>query len=271
MKPFIKWAGGKAKLLSVIEKNVPQSFDTYFEPFMGGGSVMLHLGPSKAFVGDYNEQLMNVYEMVRDECDSLLEALDFLKRMFDDSKNKKIFYYSERSYFMDQNPIQDAATFIFLNKTCFNGLYRVNSNGHFNVSFNNSETFNFDADNIREISKYLNEKDITLSSGSYKYSTKIAKKDDFIYFDPPYMPLNKTSNFTGYTNNSFSINDQVMLSNYFKELTKKGVKCLLSNSDTELIRTRYAEFEIITVEAARSINSKGNKRQKITELLIKNY
>lgn len=272
MNPIIKWVGGKRKLLPIIKQYIPE-YNKYHEPFLGGGALAFDLMPIEAVLSDLNEDLMRVYHVVKYDVYGLLERLEFLKYNFEASSNKAAFYYLERKYYQTQNVIYDAASFIFLNKTSFNGLYRVNSKGKYNSPFGKHETFNYDEDGILKLSKYFNANRIELMTCSLftDYRKSKIKKDDFVYFDPPYSPSSKTANFTGYTIEGFSDIGQNILCDLFYELTHKGVKCMLSNSDTMLIRELYKNFNIVELNAARSINSKGDKRGKVGELLVMNY
>jgi len=275
-KPFVKWAGGKRQLIPELLKQIPKNFNNYFEPFVGGGALFFELynlgilKDKKVYLFDINEELINTYKVIRDYPHELIEKLKEFK-----TKHNKEFYYQIRELDRNKNyknldNITKAARFIYLNKTCFNGLYRVNKKGYFNVpigSYKNPQIV--DEENILAVSIAL--KDATIKHCNYKEVLQYAQKSDFIYFDPPYYPLNNTSNFTSYTQNNFLEKEQIELFETFKTLANKNCFVLESNSDTDFISNLYKEFIIEKVLANRAINSKGNKRGKITEVLIRNY
>ncbi len=273
-KPFVKWVGGKRQLLKQFKKMdlyPPSQFDanknTYFEPFVGGGAVFFDLLPKKAFLSDLNSDLVITYNVIKNNIDALIKSL------------KKHEY--EKDYFLKvraKNPknlsdIDVASRFIFLNRTCFNGMYRVNSKGQFNVPFGKyTNPLICDEDNLRKVSKALEK--VEIKHQDYKAVLKKAKKGDFIYFDPPYYPISKTASFTTYTTEAFLDKEQIELRDTFLELHKRGCFVMLSNSDTPFINKIYKGFKgvkINKVEAGRSINSKASGRGKITEVLITNY
>jgi DNA adenine methylase len=266
--PFLKWAGGKGQLLPTLSTFLPTKFGRYFEPFVGGGAMFFHLYGQRpalnAVLSDLNEELINCYEVIRDQVDELID--DLRKH-----KNESDYFYKVRA----QSPrkltrTERAARIIYLNKTCFNGLYRVNSQGQFNVpfgSYKNPRTC--DEENLRAVSLALAHAD--LSCSTFEQSLKRAKRGDLIYLDPPYQPISSTSNFTGYTKGCFSSNDQAALAELVGKLSDRGCKIMLSNSDNEYIRELYSDFRIETVYANRAINCKGDRRGKITEVLILNF
>ncbi|MEI7511126.1 MAG: DNA adenine methylase [Candidatus Peregrinibacteria bacterium] len=267
-KPFVKWVGGKRQLLSQFHKLYPQNFNpqknTYFEPFIGGGAVFFDLQPYQAEISDVNEELIITYQVIQNQVEELIESLQ-----------KHIY---EKEYFLKvraQNPkdlsnIERASRFIFLNRTCFNGLYRVNQKGGFNTPFGRyTNPIICDSENLRNVSKTLEHTKIFVRS--YSEVLKNAKKGDFIYFDPPYIPLNVTSNFTSYTKDSFGLEEQKKLRDTFAELSKRGCFVMLSNSDTSLTRELYQDFMIRSVQAGRAINSKGGSRGKVGEVVVCNY
>lgn len=267
---FVKWAGGKKQLLSQFAEHFPKKIDRYFEPFVGGGAVALYVlqnhQPKEAYLSDINPELVNCYNVIKDSPAELIHALKEYKK-----EHSKEVYYKIR----DQNPtelssLQRAARFIYLNKTCFNGLYRVNSEGKFNVpmgSYTNPTVC--PEQEIIEISKLL--KDVKINERPFEKIADQARKGDFVYFDPPYYPLQKGKSFTTYTKDKFLEKEQEELARVFKELDKRGCKVMLSNSDTEFIRNLYKEYEPKVVKANRMINSDGKGRGKINELVIKNY
>lgn len=272
-KPFVKWAGGKRQIIDKLKKYVPEEFDTYFEPFVGGGALLFELEPEKAVINDSNRELMNVYECIKDEkkLDKMLKEL-----------NKYEASHSEEFYFEIRNKDRNKANFrrivdykraartIYLNKACFNGLYRVNSRNEFNVPFNKKEKINtYDGPNMYTIHAYLNYRAVTLLSCDFEKAVKGAKKGDFIYFDPPYD--SDTSTFNSYTEDGFDKNEQVRLARVFKELSDRGCYVMLSNHNTSLIKELYKNFNIHVIEAKRNINANGKKRGKVEEVIITNY
>lgn len=273
-KPFVKWVGGKRQLLRqfrMLELYPPEHFDPkkgrYFEPFVGGGAVFFDLLPEKAFLSDMNFELVTTYNVIKNNVEGLITSLK--KYKYD-----KDFFLKVRS----QNPkklsdLQIASRFIFLNRAGFNGMYRVNSRGEFNVPFGRyTNPIICDAKNLRKASKAL--KNVEIKHQDYKAVLKKAKKGDFIYFDPPYYPVSKTASFTSYTKDSFLDKEQIELRDTFLELHKRGCFVMLSNSDTPFINKIYSRHKgvrISKVEAGRAINSKGTNRGKITEVLVTNY
>jgi len=262
--PLLKWAGGKAQLLSTFHKYFPKSFNRYFEPFLGGGAVFFHLMPERATLSDLNQELINCYQVVRDDVDRLIELL---KR----HTNDKAHYYRVRAWNSHQlTPVEQAARLIFLNKTCFNGLYRVNSLGQFNVPFGRYKNPKIcDEQNLRAVSRALSSVD--LKSSRFEDVLRQARRGDFVYLDPPYQPISPTSNFTGYTKDAFDFADQERLCKTAQALNRRGCLLMLSNSDNEFIRELYEDFNIVTVQANRAINCRADRRGRISELLIMNY
>ncbi len=270
MQPFLKWAGGKRQLLSQFKPFIPEIGDsTYYEPFLGAGAMLFHLRPKNAVVNDINSELYNVYSVIKDK-ELFEELIEDLKKHI----NEKDYFYEIRAWdrteeYKNISPVKKASRFIYLNKTCFNGLYRVNSKGQFNVPFGkykNPEIVNEAV--LREVHDYLNNNNITLLNVDFEEAVKDAKSGDFVYFDPPYDPLSETSSFTSYAQEGFGKEDQLRLRDTFRELNARGCKVMLSNSDTPFIREIYQEFKIITVQANRAINSKANGRGKINEVLV---
>lgn len=263
-RPFVKWAGGKTQLLSRLITKVPSNFSCYYEPFLGGGALFFSILPERAVLADKNWELINAYIIIRDHVEELIESLK-------KHKNEKEYFYYIRS--LDPNnlsPVERASRFIYLNKTCYNGLWRVNSKGKFNVPFGRYKNPKIcDEPNLRTISEVL--KDKTILCADFEEAVAKAKRGDFIYFDPPYFPLNPTASFTKYTKEDFNIDDQKRLAAVFEELDKRGCFVLLSNSDTDTIRTLYKGYNIQRVEANRFINCKGSRRKGVYELIISNY
>jgi len=268
----LKWAGGKRQLIPVIRKYVPKKFKMYFEPFVGAGAVLFELQPQVAIVNDANQELMNCYRVIKDDPEALIA--DTQKH-----RNTKEYYYNLRSLdcdigFQSLGPVERASRIIYLNKTCYNGLFRVNSQGHFNVPFGKySNPVIVDEVVIRAVSWYLNAAQVQISTDDFETALSGASRGDFVYIDPPYDPLSDTSSFTGYNLNSFDRDGQRRLKNVCDDLTRRGCKVLHSNSATEFIRDLYSDkrkYTIVEVEATRNINSVGTSRGKISELLIFN-
>ena len=272
VKPFLKWAGGKRKLLSKIQNYIPKKFSIYHEPFVGGGAVLFYLLPKKAIVSDVSEELINVYRVIKNNIDELIEDLER-------HKNEKEYYYKIRALdrentFNSLSNVRKASRIIYLNKTCYNGLFRVNKKGYFNVPFGrykNPDIIN--EDNLRSVSQYLNENEIEIINTDFENALINVKKGDFVYLDPPYHPISETSSFTSYTNNGFNEQEQIRLKKVCDRLNKIGCKFLLSNSDSNLVMDLYKDYEktIEKVQVPRSINCKASGRGKINEVLIRNY
>ena len=265
--PFVKWAGGKGRLLHQMEKWFPPHYNSYVEPFVGGGAVFFRLLPERATLGDLTEELMNVYQVIKDDVDSLMQSLDD----HDGQKMDPDYYYEVRRWNpQDLDPVAKAARTVFLNKTCYNGLYRVNSRGEFNVPFGTYENPKlYDSPNLRACRAAL--QGVRLVIGHYRTTLKHAMEGDFVYLDPPYHPISETANFTSYTKDSFSENDQKELAEAFSRLATKGCHVMLSNSATPLVEDLYSGYEIHTVKAQRPISSKAETRGEIKEFLVTNY
>jgi DNA adenine methylase len=277
-RPFVKWVGGKRQLLSQFKERgfyPPSAFNshenTYFEPFIGGGALYFDLLPIKASINDINAELVTTYRVIRDDVQSLITELTGGEYVYD-----KDVFLTVRSW--NTNALTDlkrAARFIYLNRTAFNGLYRVNKSGQFNVPFgryNNPQIC--DAENLKRVASVL--QNTKIENGSYKYVLHQARKGDFIYFDPPYYPVSKTASFTAYSNDAFLQQEQIELRDTFVELHKKGCFVMLSNSDTSFIINLFKPLEskgivLHRVAAGRNINSKAEKRGKVSEVLITNY
>ncbi len=266
LKPFIKWAGGKRQLLSLLLANVPKEYNRYIEPFLGGGAMLLALQPKEALVNDINPEIINAFHVIKNDHKNLMKKLNRMKN------TDTYFYKVRKQKVANLSDTDRAARFIYLNKTCFNGLYRENSKGEFNVPFANHKNPSFyDENNIIDLNTYLNTNNISFSCGDYKDLLANAKKGDFIYLDSPYYPIKKGA-FTKYFKSDFSEKDHKELAFLFKELDKKGCYVLMSNANTPFIKEYYSDYSIIEIDARRSINSKGNGRQKAKiEVLIKNY
>ncbi|RGM49568.1 Dam family site-specific DNA-(adenine-N6)-methyltransferase [Agathobacter rectalis] len=270
--PFVKWAGGKRQLLSQIKERMPEKYNNYFEPFVGGGAVAFELLPEKALINDINKALINAYKQICDAPDAFLKTVNNLDaEMWEDGKK---YYYSLREHYNDklmkaEYDVELAALFVFINKHCFNGLYRVNGKGLFNVPYNNSRRVSVDEGAIRDISKYL--QGITIIDGDFEEACKGAKKGDFIFIDSPYAPLNPTS-FESYTKEGFDIESHRRLARLYDELTERGCYCMLTNHNTELITDLYGNkgYTIDVVSVKRMINSDASNRVG-EEVIICNY
>ena len=274
VKPFVKWAGGKRKLLPQIKEYFPSKINNYYEPFVGGGAVFLNMQLSHPIINDFNGELINTYLAVKNDVDSLIYLLKKHK-----VNNSSDYYYQIRAWdrtgeLQKRSNTERAARFIYLNKTGFNGLFRVNSKGQFNVSYNshqkNPAIFNEEV--LHAVSLYLNKSNATILNGDYYDAIKNAKKGDFVYLDPPYASVSEDKqSFTGYTSNGFGIEEQKRLRDVFDELTNRGVNVMLSNSKVPLIEDLYKKYQETTkiVAAARTINPHGHG--KTEEVLIMNY
>ncbi len=270
-RPFLKWAGGKRQLLPELEKLIPPYYNTYFEPFVGAGALLFHLQPLKAFISDTNDELINCYHVIKDNLNELLADLER-------HKNKEEYYYKIRALDRDKeefsklSPIKRASRIIYLNKTCYNGLFRVNSQGQFNVPFGRYKNPKIvDEIVLKAVSEYLNNNNVIILNDDFEKVLQRAKKGDLVYFDPPYDPISETANFTSYAMNGFGREEQQRLKRVYAQLTSKGVNCLLSNSATDFILDLYKEYEIISVSVSRSINSIPYKRGKAAEVIVKNW
>ncbi len=272
-KPFVKWAGGKRQVMSEIKKYLPEEYKVYYEPFVGGGAVFFELAPKKAVLNDYNKELMNVFECIKDEVkfEKMCNELNH-----HEANHSEEYYYEIRNKDRDKskfNKLADhkrAARTIYLNKACFNGLYRVNSKNEFNVPFGKKNKVNtYEGQNLGIVHCILNFNDIELMSCDYEESLKKAKKGDFVYLDPPYD--SDTTTFNDYTENGFGKEEQKRLSEVFKDLDKRGCYVMLSNHNTKLINELYKDYNKHIIKAQRNINANGQKRGKIEEVIITNY
>jgi len=277
-RPFLKWAGGKSQLLPQYIPYFPKHYETYYEPFLGGGAVFFHLQPSEAVLTDVNPELVNVYRCVRDHVEQLISRLAEHQQ-----RHSHDYYYQIRASTtvgeLDSDIaetctegllVEKAARLIYLNKTCFNGLYRENSKGEFNVPIGKYQNPRIcHPDILRSASVVLQTTRIEVSS--FETVAKRAKSQDFVYFDPPYYPLSPTSSFTAYSRYSFNKQDQVRLRHTFAELAERGVKVMLSNSDCSFIRELYSTFKIHGISASRAINADAKRRGKISEVLVTSF
>jgi DNA adenine methylase len=274
IQPFLKWVGGKRQLLPVLRKYIPRDFNRhrYYEPFVGGGALFMDLQPSNATINDANGELTNCYEVIRDNPQ---ELLDSLKK----HQNTSEYFYALRELdrkpeFQNLNAVERASRIIYLNKTCYNGLFRVNSQGQFNTPFGDYKNPTYANEvSILALSDYLNESHIEILNVDYEIAVLNARRRDFIYFDPPYDPVSDTASFTGYNLDKFGKKEQKELKSLCDDLTNRGCRVLLSNSDTQFIRDLYnnaEKYTIVEVVANRTVNSVATGRGKVTELLIFN-
>lgn len=274
-KPFVKWAGGKRQLIPTLNQNLPESFGTYYEPFLGGGALLFHIltdkNGQKCSISDLNSDLVLAYTTIRDRIDTLIASLKNHEKNY--LKDSASYYYSIR----ESNPrseIEKTSRLIFLNRTCFNGLYRVNSKGKFNVPLGKYSNPNIvNEENIRAVSHILQSSRISIKCRDFEAVLRDAKKGDLVYFDPPYQPVSATANFTSYTNKDFTYDDLTRLAELCLKLDSRGCKVLLSNSDSKEVADIFSKspWKITRIEANRSINSNSKKRTGHFELLIKNY
>jgi DNA adenine methylase len=270
--PFLKWVGGKRQLMPSIVELMPKNIKelNYVEPFIGGGAVLFHLQPRTAIINDFNDELINVYNVIKN---SLNELIVDLKT----HENNADYFYQIRSLdrtndFKSLTPVQRASRVIYLNKTCFNGLYRVNNAGEFNAPFGRYKNPNIvNEPTLKAVNKFLNNSNVRISSGDYSEILESADENSFVYFDPPYHPISESSNFTGYVQGGWDVFDQIRLREFCDQLNERGIKFLLSNSSAPLIKDQYENYTITTVKANRSINSNGADRGEVDEFLIRNY
>jgi DNA adenine methylase len=273
-KPFVKWAGGKRQLVPIIERHIPEEFGTYYEPFLGGGAVLFYLlckNPEmRCHVSDLNSDLVLAYVTIRDRVEELISSLQTHAKNY--HKNPDSYYYSVREG-QPKNQIEKVSRLLFLNRTCFNGLYRVNSKGKFNVPLGRYSNPNIvNEENLVLVSQILQSKKIQISCRDFSSIVSDAKKNDFVYFDPPYQPVSRTANFTSYTNRDFTYEDLQRLVEASEKLADKGCRVLHSNSNSKEVRDLFSrDWKIVEISANRAINSDSTKRTGHTELLIKNY
>lgn len=274
LKPFTKWTGGKRQLLDVLTVNMPEKYNTYYEPFIGGGALFFEVQPENAIINDLNSDLILSYEVIKENVEELIE---YLKEH--DQNNSKEYYYHIRSAdrdgrYEEMNDIEKAARLMYMLRVNFNGLYRVNSKGQFNTPYGKYKNPKIvDEELLYAINDYLNSNTITMLNTSFETAVEDANEGDFIYLDPPYVPLSASSNFTAYTSEGFGYEEQVLLRDTFVELDNRGCYVMLSNSSADLVYELYSDYEETTIEvsATRMINSNAKKRGSIPELLIKNY
>lgn len=272
ISPFVKWAGGKKQLLERLEERMPKTYGRYYEPFIGGGALLLHIQPKSAVINDVNEQLLNVYQQLKVDAETVISILNEL----DSVECDKEHYLKMREEYNKKIAAQTldaecAALTIWINKHCFNGLYRVNSKGLFNVPYNNKVGgASMSEDNLRGIGLYLNSNDVKIRKGDFEDACADIQAGDFVYFDSPYIPVSETANFTDYTKDGFSYEDHRRLAELFKRLDAAGAKIMLSNHNVDLVYELYAGFRIEGVDVKRAINRDASKRVG-KEVIITNY
>lgn len=269
--PVLKWVGGKRQLLDTLTPLLPKRITTYCEPFVGGGAMLFHLQPNIAYINDINSDLILVYNVIKNDVESLISALC-------EYKNEAEFFYSVRDWDRDKQKydsltdIERAARTIYLNKTCFNGLYRVNNSGEFNSPFGSYKNPNIvNAPVLRAVNSYFNAVDVHFTSTDYAEMLQMIPRGSFVYLDPPYDPVSTTSSFTGYSKGGFSHADQIRLREWCDELNARGIKFMLSNSSTDFIHEQYSAYNITVVQAKRAINSVAGKRGDVDEVVVRNY
>ena len=269
--PFVKWVGGKRQLIDTLLPLLPPKITSYCEPFVGGGALLFCLQPKSAVVNDINSELIGVYEVIKNNIDELIHELKKYK-------NESDFFYSIRDWdrnkeqYQHRSDVEKAARLIYLNKTCYNGLYRVNNAGEFNSPFGYYRNPNIINEPVlRAVSAYFNSTRINFFSLDYTEILADIKSGTFVYLDPPYDPVSATSNFTGYTRGGFAKEEQIRLRRCCDELDSRGIKFMLSNSATPFIMEQYKEYNITVVRAKRAINSVGSKRGDVDEIVVRNY
>ncbi|MBD5487204.1 MAG: DNA adenine methylase [Lachnospiraceae bacterium] len=272
MGPFVKWAGGKNQLLDKLHNRVPNSYGTYYEPFIGGGALLLNERPKKAIISDVNEQLINIYLQLKADPRAVIREV---KRLDEGICDKDYYLVTREAYNKKiqahELDAECAALMIWINKHCFNGLYRVNGKGLFNVPYNNKQTGNsIDEANLMSIGYFLKNSNVDILCQDFEITCDSAQAGDFVYFDSPYIPVSETANFTDYTKDGFTYEDHVRLAELYKRLADRGVKVMLSNHDVPLVYELYDGFKIENVDVRRSINSDAKKRVG-KEVIITNY
>lgn len=270
LQPFLKWAGGKRQLLPILKTKVPKRYNRYYEPFVGAGALLFEIQPKKAVINDINSELINCYNVIKEDLDDLIQDLS-------QHKNEKEYYYRVRDLdrsadYRNLSDIQKASRIIYLNKTCYNGLFRVNSQGQFNVPFGKYKNPKIvDEIVLKAINHYLTNNSVEIRNLDFEDALSDARTGDFVYIDPPYDPVSDTSSFTGYSVDGFGKEEQNRLKSVFDSLDERGCKVMLSNSATPFILDLYQDYHHITVEAKRNINSVADGRGKIDEILVTNY
>lgn len=270
MEPVIKWAGGKRQLLNIIQQNFPEDYNHYYEPFVGGGAVVFGVMPEHCTINDFNEEITNLYSVIRDNPEGLITELESGKYV-----NNADTFYSIRGWdredtFHNISPIKKAARTLYLNHTCYNGLFRVNAKGYFNTPFGRYKNPTvYTEQGIMDLSVYL--QGVEILTGDYHNILGLVQPGDFVYLDPPYAPLSATSAFTSYIAGGWDDEEQVNLRDFCNTLNEMGILFMQSNSSAPLIRELYADYNILEIEARRSLAARVEGRHSVTELLIKNY
>lgn len=269
--PVVKWVGGKRQLLNALLPLLPKHVTSYCEPFVGGGALLFKLQPERAWINDINSELIQMYEVIRDDAETLIQLLA-------QHRNEADHFYAVRDWDRDKKKYasltktEKAARIIYLNKTCYNGLFRVNNAGEFNTPFGSYKNPNIvNAPTIKAVSRYFRQADITFSCRDYSQVLAEMQRGTFVYLDPPYDPVSDTSNFTGYARGGFSRDDQIRLRECCDDLDRRGIRFMLSNSATDFILDQYKNYHIKTVRAKRAVNSDATKRGQIDEVVVRNY
>ena len=272
LQPFTKWTGGKRQLLPVIKSLMPDNYNGYFEPFIGGGAFFFDLAPEKAVINDFNSELINCYLQIKER------PLDLIALLTEHQKNNSKDYFldlrsADRDGRIDSmTVVERAARIMYLLRVDFNGLYRVNAKNQFNAPYGNYKNPKIvNSELILAISDYLNSADIVITTGDFEKAVESVEAGDFVYFDPPYIPLSETSAFTSYTHEGFSYDDQVRLRDCFKRLDEKGAYVMLSNSSSPLVEELYKDFIVHKVDVTRTNGAKASSRGKISEIIVTNY
>lgn len=272
LQPFTKWTGGKRQLLPVIKSLMPDNYNGYFEPFIGGGAFFFDLAPEKAVINDFNSELINCYLQIKER------PLDLIALLTEHQKNNSKDYFldlrsADRDGRIDSmTVVERAARIMYLLRVDFNGLYRVNAKNQFNALYGNYKNPKIvNSELILAISDYLNSADIVITTGDFEKAVESVEAGDFVYFDPPYIPLSETSAFTSYTHEGFSYDDQVRLRDCFKRLDEKGAYVMLSNSSSPLVEELYKDFIVHKVDVTRTNGAKASSRGKISEIIVTNY
>lgn len=269
--PFVKWVGGKRQIISEIQNLLPKKITSYYEPFIGGGAVLFHIQPQRATINDLNAELINLYRVIKEQPSALIKDLS-------KHKNEAEYFYQIRSLDRDKEQysqlteVERASRIIYLNKTCYNGLFRVNNAGEFNTPFGRYKEPNIINEiTIKAVSSYLNQAHVSILQGDFEASLQDIPHNAFVYFDPPYDPVSDSASFTGYTQGGFNRQEQIRLKRICDELNEKDIKFLLSNSCTDFILDLYRDYQINKIKANRFINSNAEKRGMASEVLIRNY
>jgi DNA adenine methylase len=270
--PFIKWAGGKKQLVDRLKARLPESYGTYYEPFVGGGALLLNVQPARAVINDINEQLINTYRQIMTNVEEVINAVNLLDaEPCDTNRYMAVRESYNKKIAANEFDAQSAALMIWINKHCFNGLYRVNSKGLFNVPYNNKANgVSIDASNLRQIGMYFRNNEIDIRQGDFEVACSDIASGDFVYFDSPYIPISETANFTDYTKDGFLYKDHKRLADLFRRLDSAGIKVMLSNHNVPLVHDLYAGYKIEQVDVRRAINSDASKRVG-KEVIVTNY